>query len=224
MLLKEVPASDPTTPAFANAVNPAVVSSIDRPAFAATEPTCFIASVMSRTEPCALPAPAAEEVRDVGEVLPRTGRTGPWRQPRLLRPRRRPSGRLGEVQRPDQSAGQDVLRGHARFAELGHRPGRLRRRERRRLPHLKCRVAELVELGCGRLKVGAQSPTSPYRTWSPTGTRPGTPPRLRGSRLPRAASAAVGRIRSSWDAVFPVDFPSSSDALDRLSQPGREGR
>ena len=70
MLLKEVPASDPTTPAFANAVNPAVVSSIDRPAFAATEPTCFIASVMSRTEPCALPAPAARRSAMWGMSFP----------------------------------------------------------------------------------------------------------------------------------------------------------
>ena len=57
--LNDVPASEPISPADANAVRPPTVSSIERPVCEATRPACDSAMPRSATPPCALPAPAA---------------------------------------------------------------------------------------------------------------------------------------------------------------------
>ena len=58
-LRREVPASLPISPALANAVNPPIVSSIERPKPLATRPACAIACAISPTPPCAMFAPFA---------------------------------------------------------------------------------------------------------------------------------------------------------------------
>jgi hypothetical protein len=70
MVLKLVPASDPSRPADANAARPPVVSSMERPAAEAIRPDWFRAIPRSSTDPIALPAPAASRSATCGRSLP----------------------------------------------------------------------------------------------------------------------------------------------------------
>ena len=66
----DVPASDPSRPADANAASVPVVSSNDRPIWEATSPDCFNAIDMSETSPCAFPAAAASRSATWGTSSP----------------------------------------------------------------------------------------------------------------------------------------------------------
>jgi hypothetical protein len=70
IVFSDVPASEPVRPALANSASTPVVSSMDRPNWAATRPDWFRAMPMSCTEPWALPAAAASRSATCGTSLP----------------------------------------------------------------------------------------------------------------------------------------------------------
>ena len=70
MVFSEVPASEPSKPAEANADSPPTVSSMLSPNWDATSPPCFSAMPRSSTPPIALPAPAARRSATRGISAP----------------------------------------------------------------------------------------------------------------------------------------------------------